>query len=77
MSKGEMVGDWSETGGFLGAILAGMLLGFLGDRLFGTDPVLVVGGIVAGFSVGFWRMYQIAKRTEEDEMLRRSQRPTP
>jgi len=77
MSRGEMVGDWSETGGFLGAILAGLLLGFLGDRLFGTEPVLVVLGIVAGFSVGFWRMYQIARKTEEDEMLRRSQRPTP
>lgn len=76
-AKHEAVGDWSASGDFFGAILAGLLLGLLADWLFGTRPWIVVGGIVAGFAVGFWRMYDIAKRVEQEEMLRRSRRPHP
>ena len=72
-----MIGDWSASGDFFGAILAGLVLGFGGDWVLGTEPLLVVLGAVAGFSVGFWRMFQIAKQTEERELQRRSERPHP
>jgi len=72
-----MVADWSASGDFLGAILAGMVVGLLGDWLLNTRPWLVVVGVIAGFAVGFWRMYQIAKENEEREMRRRAERPTP
>jgi F0F1-type ATP synthase assembly protein I len=44
--------------------MAGFLLGALADRLFGTYPVLVVIGIIAGSIVGFWRMWTIANRDQ-------------
>ena len=76
-SRKAMIGDWSTSGDFFGAILAALLLGFLADRIFGTGPLFVVLGAVAGFAVGFWRMYQVAKAAEEEELRRRSQRPHP
>jgi F0F1-type ATP synthase assembly protein I len=76
-ARGGMIGDWSASGDFFGAILAGLLLGLVGDWVLGTDPWLVVIGIVAGFAVGFWRMYAFAKKTEEDALRQREQRPHP
>ena len=60
-----MIGEWSTSGDFFGAILAGLLLGLLGDSLLDTAPLLVVIGVIAGFGVGFWRMYEFSKRIED------------
>lgn len=76
-NRSGMIGDWTATGDFFGSILAGLLLGLLVDALAGTGPLVAVLGIVTGFSVGFWRMYDIARRSEKEELRRRSQRPTP
>jgi len=76
-NRHDAVAEWTSSGDFLGAILAGVVLGFLGDWAFGTDPLLVVLGAVAGFGVGFWRLYEIAKKTEEEELRRRARRPHP
>jgi len=60
----EHVAAGAESTAFLGSILAGWLLGYLGDRALGTDPLLVVLGIIAGFVIGFWRMWMIANRED-------------
>ena len=60
-----MVGDWSTSGDFFGAILASLLLGLLGDWLFGISPWLVIIGVIAGFGVGFWRMYEFSKQIDD------------
>ena len=60
-----MIGEWSTSGDFFGAILAGLLLGLLGDSLLDTAPLLVVIGVIAGFGVGFWRMYEFSRRIED------------
>ncbi len=73
----KAIGDWSASGDFFGAILAGLLIGLVFDQLLGTRPWLVVAGIVAGFAVGFWRMYDIARRVEREELRRRQGRPHP
>ena len=72
--KRAMVGDWSTTGDFFGAILAGLLLGLLADKLFGTAPWLVVLGVIAGFGVGFQKMYEFSKRIEEQAETARRER---
>lgn len=54
--KASMMGDWSTAGGFFSSILSGLLVGLAGDYLLGTDPWLVIVGVVAGFAIGFWRM---------------------
>ena len=53
---------WVAGGSFFSSILAGTLLGWGLDTWLGTDPVLVVIGIVLGSVAGFYRMWeQVAK----------------
>lgn len=66
----RMMSDWSNSGDVFASILAGLAIGLAGDWLLGTDPWLVVVGVVAGFAVGFWRMYERSKEIV-DEALRR------
>ena len=54
----------SDSTAFFGSIMAGVLIGLGADKLFDTDPVLVVLGVVAGSVIGFWRMWQIANRDD-------------
>lgn len=56
---------WVTGGGFFASIMSGFLLGYLGDRWLGTDPWLVVSGIVAGSISGFYQLYDYAKRSEQ------------
>lgn len=72
--KRALVGDWSTTGDFFGAILAGLLLGLLFDKLFGTAPWLVIVGIIAGFGVGFLKMYQFSQKIEDQAAQARKDR---
>lgn len=60
----SQAGAGVEAAGFFSSILAGFLLGYVGDRLLGTEPLLVVLGIIAGSVSGFWKMWQIAKRQD-------------
>jgi F0F1-type ATP synthase assembly protein I len=53
--------DFIAGGDFFGAIMAGFLLGLGGDYIFGTRPVLVVGGIIAGSITGFYVMFRHLK----------------
>jgi ATP synthase protein I len=57
---------WLEGGSFFGSILAGTLLGYLGDRWLGTEPWLVVVGILVGAYSGFMRIWHYSKRIEVD-----------
>ncbi len=52
---------WVVGGSFIGSILSGFLLGYLADRWLGTDPWLVVIGIVVGSYSGFMRLWAYAK----------------
>jgi len=61
----SQAGAGMEAAGFFSSILAGFLLGLLGDRLLGTEPLLVVAGIIAGSATGFWKMWQLAKRQDD------------
>ena len=63
---GKQVAATNEAGSFFASILAGLLLGLGGDHLFDTEPVLVILGIIAGSVIGFWRMWTIATRDDDD-----------
>jgi len=56
------VEGWVSGGAFLGSILSGTLLGYLADRWLGTDPWLVVIGILVGSYSGFMRMWHLSKQ---------------
>jgi F0F1-type ATP synthase assembly protein I len=55
-----------EGGSFVSSILAGMLLGYLADLWLGTEPWLVVIGILAGAYSGFMRLWRYSVKMEED-----------
>ena len=56
--------DWVAGSAFLGSILSGALLGYLADLWLGTDPWLVVIGILVGSYSGFVRMWHLSKQME-------------
>ncbi len=68
------MGDWSQAGGFFSSILSGLVIGLAGDYFFDTEPWLVIGGVVAGFAVGFWRMFVFSNRIMEQAGNPRLQR---
>ena len=57
---------WIEGGSFLGSVLAGTLLGYVADRLLGTDPWFIVIGAVLVFYSGFMTLWNYSKRMEDD-----------
>jgi len=69
-----MMGDWSTAGGFFSSILSGLLIGLAADYFLGTDPWFVVGGVIAGFAIGFWRMVAYSDRIIEQASNPRLQR---
>lgn len=58
---------WVEGGSFFGSIMAGALLGWLGDRWLDTEPWLVVIGIIAGSIAGFYRMWGLMKQASTQD----------
>jgi len=55
---------WMKAGSFLNSILAGALLGYLLDLWWGTEPWLVVTGIVLGSYSGFLRIWALIKEQD-------------
>ena len=65
---------WMEGGTFLGSILSGALLGFLADLWLGTDPWLIIVGILLGAYSGFMKIFwEYSKKLEDD--LREHRQP--
>lgn len=61
---------WMRSGSFLNSILAGTLVGYLLDLWLGTDPWLVVTGIVLGSYSGFLRLWAYIKEQDGDQVER-------
>lgn len=60
---------WMHAGSFLSSVIAGTLLGYFLDMWLGTDPWLVVTGILIGSYSGFVKVWQYMK-TMDDEASR-------
>ena len=56
---------WVVGGSFFASILSGFLLGFFADEWLGTEPWLVILGILIGAYSGFLRLWHFAKQAEE------------
>lgn len=57
-------------GSFVSSILAGTLLGYFLDQWLGTDPWLVVAGVLLGSYSGFVRMWQYTKKLNDEPLDR-------
>lgn len=58
--------SWSRSGSFVESILAGALVGYLLDLWWGTEPWLVIVGIVLGSYTGFMRIWAMLKEQDGD-----------
>lgn len=56
---------WTEGASVFSSLLSGTLLGLGADHLFGTEPWLVITGIVFGAYSGFHRVWNYSKKLEE------------
>lgn len=56
---------WLEGGSFFGSLIAGALIGYLLDLWLGTEPWLVITGIVLGSYSGFVRVWRYMKKMDE------------
>lgn len=56
---------WVAGGSLFGSIVSGTLLGYLADAWLGTDPWLVISGILLGSYSGFLRVWHYSKKMEE------------
>lgn len=57
---------WMYGGSFVSSIVAGTLLGYFADMWLGTDPWLVIAGIVLGSYAGFVKMWSYMKTLDDD-----------
>jgi ATP synthase protein I len=46
----------------IGGVLGGALIGWVLDRVFGTEPTLMITLIVLGTAGGFWSIVKMASR---------------
>lgn len=56
---------WLEGGSFFGSVIAGALIGYLLDLWLGTEPWLVITGIVLGSYSGFVQVWRYMKKMDE------------
>ncbi len=56
---------WVAGGSFFASIMSGFLLGYFADKWLGTEPWLVIIGIVVGAYSGFLRLWHYAKSEGE------------
>ncbi len=56
---------WLGGGSLFDSIIGGTLLGYWLDRWLGTDPWLVVTGIVLGSVLGFLRVWRYASAHDD------------
>lgn len=57
---------WMQGGSFLSSILAGTFLGYFADLWLGTEPWLVITGVVVGSYAGFLRVWDYMKKLDEE-----------
>lgn len=55
---------WMAGSSVFGSIVSGTLLGYFADGWLGTEPWLVVTGILVGSYSGFLRIWHYSKRME-------------
>jgi ATP synthase protein I len=58
---------WMQAGSFLNSVLAGTLLGYVLDLWLGTEPWLVIIGIVLGSYSGFMKIWAMIRSQDEEQ----------
>ena len=59
--EGDTLSAENAGWGLYSSVFAGILLGWGVDHWLGTEPILLVVGLLAGAGVGFWRLWLYLK----------------
>jgi F0F1-type ATP synthase assembly protein I len=70
-----VLGGLGTGADFISVVISGLLLGLGLDWVFGTSPVIVVIGIVAGFATGFLKLWRQSAVLEEQGVRRTAWEP--
>lgn len=62
---------WMNAGSFASSIVAGTLLGYFADMWLGTEPWLVIVGVVTGSYAGFLKMWHYLREMDEKPVRER------
>jgi F0F1-type ATP synthase assembly protein I len=73
--RNAITGDLGVGVDFISSVIAGLLLGLGLDWVFGTSPVIVIVGIVAGFVTGFLKLWRQSAVLEEHAIRRTAWEP--
>ena len=53
---------WRILADLFGGVFVGLAIGFVVDRVFGTGPWGLIGGVLLGFAVSVWMAWLTAQR---------------
>jgi len=53
---------WRIIADLLGGVFVGLALGFVFDKVAGTNPWGLIGGVLLGFAVSIWMAWRTAQR---------------
>ena len=53
---------WRIIADLLGGVFVGLALGFVFDRVAGTNPWGLIGGVLLGFAISIWMAWRTAQR---------------
>ncbi len=65
-SREVISGAMPREADFISYIVAGLLLGLFFDWLLGTRPVMTIIWSLLGFGVGFYRLWVVSAKLEDD-----------
>ncbi len=64
--KDAITGGFSGGADFISYIISGLLIGLFLDWVLGIAPAMTILWLLAGISVGFWRMWQRSSHLEQE-----------
>ena len=53
---------WRIIADLMGGVFVGLAIGFVVDRILGTNPWGLIGGVLLGFAVSIWMAWRTAQR---------------
>ena len=64
--KDAITGGFSGGADFISYIISGLLIGLFLDWVFGTAPIMTILWLLAGFGVGFYRMWRHSEHLDQE-----------
>ncbi|MCZ6460608.1 MAG: AtpZ/AtpI family protein [Actinobacteria bacterium] len=64
--KDAITGGFSDGADLISYIISGLLIGLFLDWVFGIAPIMTILWLLAGFGVGFYRMWRHSEHLDQE-----------